>query len=196
MMEGVALKEGKERVTVHLIAPLEKAGMRRKGSVTMAVHQDFLNRVRARLAYMDADRLAALCEVVEVHAGGKARDIWPSEIMIMNWARRIQTPPPSESRLVRSYLQSAAGSAARDRGCLVELFWWLRKYGAPPNDFAWTQIETEARENSGRRARLQREAAHGTVSPSDAAWVKAYWDTHDRCTAICGDVIEQEGAAA
>lgn len=196
-MEGEALRKGKERVQTHLIRPMERAGMRRKAGVTVADHQEFLDRLAARLAYMDADKLDALAEIVEGLAGGKNRDIWPREITILNIAKRFQMPPPSESRLVRTYLQSAPGRGALERGCLVELFWWLRRHGqiGPPNEYGWSQIEQQADDNRGRRAGLARDAQRGTLSPSDAEWLKRYWATHERCVAIVNDTSKEEAAA-
>ncbi len=131
-MEGEALRAGKERVRENLILPLTKGGMIRKRGMPKAAEDEMLANLEARLAYMTADNLKALAEVLERYAGGKHKNVWPAEVSIYNWARAIQFPPASESRLVRSYLQSAAGSAAEVGGYLVELFWYLKKFGAPP----------------------------------------------------------------
>ena len=151
-MEGQELKDGKERVRTHLIAPLVRRGMVRKRGRSVEDHQKMLDSLEARLAYMAADRLAALAEVVERYAEGPKKNIWPAEVSITNWARRLQEPPASESRLVRSYLQSGAGDAAKSGGYVVELFLYLKKYGAPPNDYSMKEIRSQADDNRRKRA--------------------------------------------
>ena len=111
-MEGQELREGKARVRAVLIDPLEAGGMQRRSGQKVEDHAAVLASLEARLAYMTEASLAALAEVVERHAGGSRQDRWPGEVPICNWARRIQEPPASESRLVRSYLQSGAGRRA------------------------------------------------------------------------------------
>jgi len=132
-MEGQALKDGKARVHRYLTGSLTEMGMVRPRNRTVDQHQAFLAQLEARLAYMTADALEALAEVVMTHPAGAEKNVWPSEIMILGWARRLQEPPASVSRLVRTYLQSGAGRAAQEGGYLVELFAYLRKFGTPPN---------------------------------------------------------------
>ena len=193
-MEGQALKEGKERVRLNLIDPLVERGMARKRGWTAADHQAMLESLAARLAYMDDDRLLALAEVVERYAEGPKKNIWPAEISITNWARRLQVPPASESRLVRSYLQSGAGAAAQSGGYLVELFNHLKKFGAPPNDYSLKCIREEAEENQRRRALIKRDREMDRASPRNLAWMQGYMDTRRRCL----DIIKAKakGAAA
>lgn len=193
-MEGQELKEGKARVRSLLIEPLERRGMDRKRSVRLEDHQAFLSSLEARLAYMTPEKLAALTEVVERHATGKLKTVWPTEVSIMNWARLLQVPPASESRLVRSYLQSGAGRAARDGGYLVELFTYLKKWGAPPNDYSMSGILAEADWNRSRLASIARAVENGRASASEVQWQQRYHQTESRCL----DIIKskQEGAAA
>ncbi|SIO36693.1 hypothetical protein SAMN05444722_1700 [Rhodovulum sp. ES.010] len=180
-MEGEALREGKARVRAWLVEPLEARGMVRRARVTLAEHEGALDRLAARLAYMTEDGLAALAEVVERHAEGKARNVWPAEVSICNWARRIEPPPASESRLVRSMLQSAAGRAAAEGGYAVELFLYLKKFGQPPiGDYGWHTIRREAEENARRRRRIAELAEDGAVAPSDRDWLDGYLATRAR----------------
>lgn len=183
-MEGDELREGKARVRKCLLEPLEQRGMVRKRSRTEAMHQAMLESLEARLAYMTDENLLALAEVIERAAGGKSKNIWPEEVSVCNWARRLQEPPASESRLVRSYLQSAAGEAAKSGGYLVELFWHLKRYGAPPNDYARMQIQREADENRTRRLMIERDRERGRASPNDEAWARGYMDMRRRCLEI------------
>lgn len=193
-MEGQELKDGKERVRVNLIEPLVSRGMVRKRGQKVEDHQKMLDSLEARLAYMATNRLAALAEVVERYAEGPKKNIWPAEVSITNWARRLQEPPASESRLVRSYLQSGAGDAALSGGYLVELFVYLKRIGAPPNDYSLKGIREEADDNRRKRAQVERDREEGRASPRDLAWIQGYMDTRRRCL----DIIKakQEGAAA
>lgn len=192
-MEGQELREGKERVRMNLIEPLVKGGMVRKRGQKVEDHDKFLASLEARLAYMAEDRLQALAEVVERYAGGPQKNVWPAEVSIMNWARLLQEVPASESRLVRSYLQSRAGDAAQSGGYLVELFVYLKRFGAPPNDYSMKGIREEAEYNRCRRVGIERNREKGRASPRDLSWLQSYMDTRRRCL----DIIKakQERAA-
>lgn len=191
-MEGDELRAGKRRVREELIEPLERGGMRRKSGAKVEDHEAFLAGIEARLAYMTRENLAALREVVERYAGGKLKDIWPGEVPIINWARRLQEPPVSQSRLVRSYLQSGAGSAAAKGGYVVELFDYLKKYGQPPNTYSISEIRRRAEDNARWRARVRRLNENGDATPSEMAELHAYYERRR----LCLDIIKGEGAAA
>jgi len=193
-VEGVELKEGKERVRQYLIDPLVSGGMVRKRGQKVEEHDKMLANLEARLAYMFEDRLKALAEVVERYAEGPKKNIWPAEVSITNWARRLQEPPASESRLVRSYLQSGAGEAARIGGYVVELFLYLKKYGAPPNEYSMQQIRDQADDNRRNRLRIERDQELGMASPRDLKWLEGYMATWRRCQDII--LARNEGAAA
>jgi hypothetical protein len=180
-MEGEVLRAGKERVRENLIRPLTKGGMIRKRGTSKVAEDEMIANLEARLSYMTESNLKALAEVVERYAGGKHKNVWPAEVSIYNWARAIQFPPASESRLVRSYLQSAAGRAAEGGGYLVELFWYLKKFGAPPNTYSLSEIKREADDNRSARARIKREQEQGRASHRDLNWVEGYYHTERRC---------------
>lgn len=192
-MEGRELKDGKAQVRRCLIDPLIRKGLVRKRGQSLEEHEAFLASLEARLAYMFEDKLLALAEVCEVYAGGARKNTWPAEASIMNWARRLQIPPASQSRLVRTYLQSEAGKAAKLGGYLVELFWYLKQFGVPPNAYSMEKIRSEAEANKGRRARIQREAEVDGAAPSDLRWVQQYMDVRRLCLDIikakAGDVV-------
>ena len=107
-----------------------------------------------------------------------------AEVSICNWAVRLQEPPASQSRLVRTYLQSGAGDAAKASGYLVELFLHLKKFGAPPNSYSQSQIRQRAEDNQRRRAAITRDHAQGRASPSDLNWLAGYMDTRRLCLDI------------
>ncbi len=188
-MEGQELQEGKARVRAHLIVPLERRGLERRRGVRLEDHQAFLTSLEARLAYMQPDKLIALAEVIERHATGKLKTNWPTEVSIMNWARLMQVPPASESRLVRTYMQSGAGLAARDGGYLVELFGYLKKWGAPPNGYSMSEIRKEADHNRGKLAAIRRAVSAGRATASEIQWQQGYLSTEARCL----DIINAKG---
>lgn len=193
-MEGEELRLGKERVQVHLVGPLEAKGMVRKRGCSVEEHERFVATICARLAYMTERNLMALADVVERYAGGKQRDVWPSEVSICNWACRLQVPPASQSRFVRTYLQSAAGDAAAAGGYLVELLAHLKKMGTPPNDYVLAQMRADADANRRRLDNIPRDHAQGRASPSDLAWMRDYMAARQLCLDIRAAKVK--GAAA
>lgn len=173
-MDAEKLREGKRRVDEHLIRPLEQMGMRRKRNLSEADHAAMLDRLRARLAYMDGSRLDALREVVQHWGGGKRRDLWPTEVSILAQAFRLQRPPASDSRLILSYLGSRAGARARDGGYLVELYAYLKRMGRVPDGDKLLRAQSiEAR---GARAAATRRIEAGRPYPGDPEMIAAYYD--------------------
>ena len=77
---------GRTRVREILIRPLEAKGLRRKRGVKAEDHAKTVERLVERLAYMTPDGLEALAEVVHRLAGGRARDEWPSEQVVLRLA--------------------------------------------------------------------------------------------------------------
>ncbi|WP_407496824.1 hypothetical protein [Pseudooceanicola sp. MF1-13] len=193
-MEGEELRQGKARVRAILIDPLERRGMKRKRNVSQDDHARFLDGLSARLAYMAEDRLAALAEVVERMATGKLQDIWPSEVTIINNARRLQAPPVSQSRLVRTYLQSAAGDAAEAGGYLVELMAYLKRVGNVPGQYAMDTIRKEADDNARMIERVTIERKQGRASPQDLRLMQDYMAALQLCLDIRAAKVKGEAA--
>ncbi|MGR3452893.1 hypothetical protein [Pseudooceanicola sp.] len=183
-MEGEELRQGRRRVQDHLIAPLERQGMQRRPSASVTQHGDFLDALRNRLAYMTARNLDALAEIVANMAGGKHRDRWPVEVAIMNMARRLQIPPASESRMVRTWLQSAAGHRALAEGWHVEAFFWMKRNGMVPNDYIRAECAREAAENAAQRRRLIELWQAGRCTPSEYAEVERWHEADQRVRSI------------
>lgn len=194
-MDSEALKLGKEAVRQMLIQPLTARGLQRAAGATVAAHEATMEALAARLAYMTPDNLRALAEVVEMNATGKHRNRWPSEVMICQWARQLQQPPPSDSHLVTTYLRSAAGRRARAEGWLVELYLYLKKMGRPPNEYVIRELKVEADSAMRRRARVQEAARYGGLDPDDRRWLEWWLAAETRATAIM-DAQGQEGEAA
>lgn len=191
-MEGEELRKGKERVRQLLIEPLEGQGMKRKRTVTVEDHARFLGSICARLAYMTEGNLQALAEVVARYADGPRKDVWPSELTIINNATRLQTPPASQSRLVRTYLQSAAGDAAERGGYLVELFAHLKRFGAPPNSYALETIRREADGNARQVEAVTHAREEGRASPSDLRWLQDYMAARGLCLDIRAAKVRED----
>lgn len=193
-MEGDALKTGKALVKATLIDPLIVRGMKRKAGQNVAAFEAMQESLQARLAYMSRGNLIVLAEMVERLAGGKLQDTWPSEITICNLARKLQEPVASESRMVRSYLQSGAGKAALAGGYLVELFNYLKRYGMPPtNDYAFAMLREKGQESARRRALVAERIERGFVEPADQVWLRDYAEQLARCEDIVNS--NQEAAA-
>lgn len=165
-MDNEALKEGKARVRLKLIEPLERLGLCRPSHQKAAEYADFLADIEARLAYMSGDGLAALADQIERMAAG---DKWPKPVFIFKWARRIEEPPASDSRLVRSYLKSQ-GRRAISEGCLVRLYLAL-KQGGVPNDFIWRRIREQSQDDARRRVLIAERRARGAEDSADQGWL-------------------------
>jgi len=195
-MEGEALREGKERVRQNLIVPLTARGLVRHTGATVAGHEATMDALSARLAYMTTPNLQALAEVVERNAVGKARNRWPTEVMICGWARQLQLPPPSDSHLVTTYLRSGAGRRARSEGWLVDLYLYLKKAGRPPNDYVIRDLKVDADTAMRRRTRIEEAARFGGMDPDDRRWLEWRLQAEARAGAIMDAQGTGEGEAA
>ena len=192
-MEGEALRAGKEKVKAIVINPLVARGMARRSSQKVAEFEAMQESLAARLAYMDEGNLIVLAEMIERLAEGKSHNLWPAEVTICNWARKLQPPPPSESRLVRSYLQSGAGHRAYDEGYLVELFEYLKRMGIPPtSEYALTTIRDKAMANARQRLIIAERMANGSAEPLEQGWLRAYNEQLARCK----DIMNSKDEAA
>lgn len=194
-MESEALKAGKARVREHLIDPLTRQGMKRAGGLTVAQHDAAMEGLAARLAYMTVENIEALAEIVSGKGAGKNKDRWPAELVICNWARQLQEPPPSDSRFVTTYLRSRVGRQALAEGWAVELYLSIKKMGQPPNTYVIATLKQEADSNMRRRMRIADEARIGTVAPQDRQWLDWYWQVEGRVAAIM-EAQDQDGEAA
>ena len=179
-MEGIELREGRERVELLLIAPLIARGMTRPANMRASALDEMLERLRGVLAYMAADKLEALAEIVARRAGGKARDRWPAEVSVCNWAADLQSPPASESRLVRSYMASAAGRRAYVEGYEPELFLHLKRAGLPPKEHAVAHLRDAAGKRQLRVDAIRADMAAGRASPADRQWLGGFLAFQDR----------------
>lgn len=174
----MATAEAIGRVQAALIDPLTEIGLRRAQGVTVEQHAAFIARLAMRLAYLDEEPLGVLREVVVRNAQGPRRDVWPSEASILSWAHALQPPPAGDSRLVVSYMRSAAGRRAWEEApeLALALQRHLRQAGRPPLEHDWRLLREQARDWSRRRGLLaERRERRGPV-PEDEQWLAALAD--------------------
>ncbi|ODM42837.1 hypothetical protein [Cereibacter johrii] len=192
-----AKAEDRARVKALVVDRLEQAGMARKRGVSAAVHEATMGRICERLAYMSDDNLMTLAETLIDNAPD---GIWPSELVIREFARGLQEPPAAERRIVTSWLASIEGPKAEAGGHLVELYRWLLKHPRPPMAMDMRGIREQAAENARRceltRDRIDRE----TASPEDRGWLEQYLRDRDAARALVdagrGQKEVKEGDAA
>lgn len=189
-MEGEALRDGKARVKIYLIDPLVKKGMQRKQGWTLEQEAELFESLQNYLAYLSQKDLEGLADTIERFAAGKAHDRWPKEINIRRWARRLREPPIRMSRLVRSYVQSGAGRAAKEGGYLVELFDYLKRVGAPPNTYSIQEIMSEAVANQERRNKVR----SGRGTQQDQVWFERYMNRRRICADLLSGKFEEVAA--
>jgi hypothetical protein len=196
-MDGQALVDGKARVRAQLVDVLSAQGMVRPRGVSVDAHAAAMDSLCARLAYMADDALAGLAEIVAAKGDGKRGDVWPSVIAICAWAARLQPPPPSDSRMIVSFLRSVAGTQARAERCLPELLAYLKRQGEPPKlgGYAWNQIIDDAAANRRRARKIMADMDSDFCDPREAAWLKGWTDARAHCLLIMGINDDSDGVA-
>lgn len=194
-MDRQATKEGKERVRVHLLVPLQDVmRFRRPRKVSEGAHLAGLAEVQARLAAWSEEDLIALRELVV--ASAKSDGEWPAPAVVLGWANAIRRGEPSDSRMVRSYLASAAGRRALASGCHIELWRWLKQRRFPKGDADWRALATEAEARARRQQILAELVARGVaLSAAERAEVEAAHALDLRVRAMIPEVSIGEDAA-
>ncbi|MFN3575526.1 MAG: hypothetical protein ACK4TJ_00855 [Tabrizicola sp.] len=181
-----AERAGRARVREVLIRRLEADGLVRPRGATVAEHGAFLDRLADRLSYLPERDLVVLADCVLRRAGGRQFNEWPAFATIWNLAQTIcRTPEPDERRhIMTTWLRSRGGPIARDGGYLVELWRYLRAFGAPPGSAALDMIRREADENRRTRARLSALRERGAARPEDLDWLESYARAEAYCLAL------------
>lgn len=141
-MDEQTFAHRRDRVREAVIAPLEQMGLRRPGNMKVEDFEAMKARLAERLAWLSSEWHEPLVEIVSRNAGfargreagpNPAREIWPSEVAILNWAHTLQ-PMGRVTRLVGTYMRSRAGREAWERSpaeaSVLENF--LRQMGRPP----------------------------------------------------------------
>lgn len=184
--------QGKEAVRVLLIERLQDAGFVRPRGVTAEVFERQQKHLAERLAYMSAENLMTLAEVlIGKPAKGYA---WPPELLVTQYASGLQTPPPMQSRVVTSWLASIEGPKAVLRGDLVELYRYVRRHQAPPQGtYAASKIAEEARDNARRRTIVQERMRDGVASDEDRRWLRDWEADQEAAQALVRAGQEKRG---
>jgi hypothetical protein len=146
---------------------------------------------------MSDSALKVLRFAIAENAGGKTHTEWPRILLIVNMANAIQKKPPELSRLVTSYMRSAAG---RDAWALSPIrAWALAKYLSsckrPPDDGGWRTIERWQSERTEMLAQKQRAVTNGASTSRDHEWL----DKHDHVIERTRALVfpdQQEGSDA
>lgn len=149
---GVAL------VRERLFDPLEAGGMQRRKRTSAAAHDAMKEKLARWLSYLTGEELDLLRQTLERYAGGPAKNEWPGEVAIKNLARVIRENDEDLERLVRSWMRSAAGRRAWDRGpghAVAELR-FLRAKKRPPYTLDRLDLEVEG-DDLDRDARIRDE---------------------------------------
>jgi hypothetical protein len=167
-------KEGKAKVRDLLIQRVAEAGLVRAKGVSADMHDAYLKRLESQLAYMSAENLMTLSELVIENGQGPSRTVWPSEVIVMNFARALQAPPPAQRRIISSWLASVEGPVAEAGGYLVELYRFLAKHGRPPMQMDNREMREAARDNNRRCDLIADRIDRGTVTEDDRDWLARY----------------------
>lgn len=187
--------EGRAAVRRYLIERLEAAGMTRPRRVSADAFEAQKKALADRLAYMGADNLMTLADVLITASAGRTE--WPPEVAILQYATGLQAPPPSQSRIVTSWLASVEGPKSIARGDLVELYRFVRRRQVPPTPYDQRQIAEEARDNARWRQIFAEKAAAGVVSDDDRRRMAEWQRDYDAATALvdAGNARRTGGAA-
>lgn len=181
---------GARAVRALFLDRLTDAGLARKRGVSAAAHEATLRRLGEALAYLGADNLATLAEVILDDA---ADGLWPSEVYIRSAASALQPRPPEEKRIVTSWFASLAGPRAEEEGHLVEMFRYLRRKGRPPQAYDLRALGDEARANARRLELIDDRLARDTASAEDQAWRQAYLADRARALALVAEGRARRG---
>ncbi len=175
---------GKAAVRVHLIERLEAAGLVKPARVSKEAFEAGKKHLCDRLAYMGAENLQLLAEMLIDMATG--RD-WPTETVLVQTARSIQEPPTAQSRAM-TWIESVEGPRAILRGDLVEIYRFIRQHNRPPLPWQMRGIAEQARDNA-RRLQIAEEwlAGPSGLREDEARWRAAY--LADRQAAL--DLVER-----
>jgi len=192
-MDSTQQAEGEARVRRGLVEPLLRRGLARPGSLTVAMFEEMLDDLCARLAYMSELSLGALEEEAAGLAGGKARDRFPISNVILERAARIQPPESDGSPLIRAVFAHRLGQDALAEGWAPELLGWLREHRKWPVAFVLRQIR-EGAEASLRHLREldARLARDGDLPERDRQWRDRRLATLEKCRHIAGLALGQE----
>ena len=176
---------GADRVRRFLIEPLEDDGFERdhRKGLRKKDHDALMGKCCEKLAYLSDDQLGQLASIL-THCGvGKGKNLWPGWATIRSYAYTIKAPPAKHDDMVRSFLHSRAGEAAKAGGYHVELMFFIRdkrrapNLGVRPGGRASMDVEAmqaHARENARKLERCRQDAGNQRLGDDDAQWLAWY----------------------
>lgn len=175
----------RDRVRRLLVHPLEAHGFRRDRKVTAERHAEWLLKLTDALGYLSDESLGVLLAMLKPKGQGKAHDVWPSRATIDHLAEAVHPRPVEEIPALRRWFASAAGSAAKEAGRLVEELHFFEKRKRPPlNPFEQKFIADQAAENDSRRRVAEDRQRRNVASAEDLAWLDWYARQRARAEAL------------
>lgn len=189
---GDPVETDRERVRRIMLDPLVGAGMRKQKRMSAGDHEAMLDRLERRLGYLSDACLEALADTVRRNAVGADRNVWPAEVSVMNWAAALEPPPDRDSKLVTTYLASAAGRRAWEEGpeVAVALRRHLKREGRPPHAYDWKLIRERAAEWAGWARHAEQLEAEGGLAGDQATRLGDWRRTVERVRGLVfGEVV-------
>jgi hypothetical protein len=163
--------EGKAAVKALLLDRLEGAGFGKPKKMGAEAFEGQKKFLAERLAYMSPDNLLVLAESLISDA---ASNDWPSEIIIMQRAKVIQSPPPATTRAM-SWLVSVEGPKAVAGGYLVDLYRFIKgKLRPPGSPYEMGQLRERSVENARRCQIIRERIRAGGCGDDDRAWLQTW----------------------
>lgn len=170
-MDETAQASGERRVRDKLVKPLQRRGLARPASLTVAAFEEMCADLCKRLAYMSDLGLEALEEMAASQPSGKDKDRFPIGQKILGWAGDIEPPGDSASPLIRKVFASGLGQDALREGWAPELLSEVRRTRRWPNAFVVSTVQRRADDAVRQLVNLDAKLARGEdLPPSDAAW--------------------------
>lgn len=167
-------QQGRDRVREVVVTRLREAGAQRPKAMTVSDCDALYRRLVEDLAYMSAENLEVLVDLLIEEIAKDSKQRLPSEIAIRHLARSLQPKPPTQAKIVTSWLRSIEGPKALAGGYAVELYRWLAKYGRPPMAHDSRKIREAARDNARQRIVVAENERAGRAAPDELAWAEAY----------------------
>lgn len=147
---------------------------------------------------MQEGPLRGLCEAVRPHAGGKAKDRWPSQITILKLAHGFQTPPVSHSAKVLSYMTGRACQYSLENDFVLELLTWLKNHkGVPTKERHRVAMRSDASDRRDRMESVAAKMVNDTATDAKRDWNIETQRRIDLATAIvAGEYGDGRAASA
>lgn len=167
---------GRAVVREVLVNRLRDAGLRRPKGLTEAAHAKTMDHLVDYLAYMARDNLVTLAETVLIHATapGPGAGVWPSEVMVRQWALALQAKPFSQHPIIASWLRSREGPIADAGGYLVDLLRWLKRNRRALTPADLKSVKQSAADLQDRLVRVRERLDKGAPWPDDHDTLSSY----------------------